>query len=419
MAGPEPKNDFEELISLGILPNNIWAFESKNSTYQTALNSIDSSNFKQPKLIKSSIEHFFENTPKKFDIVYIDACCSLISDQHALKCIATLFKYHRLNSPGILISNFAEIDATNPILKKEYLDIISRYFYIKRNNKFLLKETNNRIEFYDDFYSFKNSIDENFDDYYGNFITEIICDTASIVIPTLRFMNSNFVNRVLKNKPQKTKGLTVDEVNSVHNNNLLKYISSNLLLEASNFDFSGINRLKKLINEVSVNDTPIDLLSSLMELNYLRTHEDGFKEDIKNAIFFFDDPKNMYQFLDKPDKILFLDSVINQISYPMHYCSNKIERYSYIAKNTKMFTDLIVFDECRYIYDWLPAIDQIKNAFSNKSWQYTFRFALDGLVKQRINYNNEFFFKGSVINKNIKPFESKTISKRIQIEERM
>lgn len=181
MAGPEPKNDFEELISLGILPNNIWAFESKNSTYQTALNSIDSSNFKQPKLIKSSIEHFFENTPKKFDIVYIDACCSLISDQHALKCIATLFKYHRLNSPGILISNFAEIDATNPILKKEYLDIISRYFYIKRNNKFLLKETNNRIEFYDDFYSFKNSIDENFDDYYGNFITEIICDRATYI----------------------------------------------------------------------------------------------------------------------------------------------------------------------------------------------------------------------------------------------
>lgn len=26
LAGPEPENDFEELISMGVLPHNIWAF---------------------------------------------------------------------------------------------------------------------------------------------------------------------------------------------------------------------------------------------------------------------------------------------------------------------------------------------------------------------------------------------------------
>ena len=77
--------------------------------------------------------------------------------------------------------------------------------------------------------------------------------------------------------------------------------------------------------------------------------------------------------------------------------------------------DLIPFDECRYLYDWLPTIDQMKNAFSNKSWQYVFRFALDGLVKKRLNYNNEFFFQGTVIGQKNPGFEADIIKDREEI----
>ena len=76
----------------------------------------------QPKLIKTSIERFFESSPKTFDIVYIDACASLISDKHALRCIASMFKYHRLNSPGVLISNFAYLDESINLEKQQYID---------------------------------------------------------------------------------------------------------------------------------------------------------------------------------------------------------------------------------------------------------------------------------------------------------
>ena len=69
LSGPEPENDFKEFVSLGVLPQNIWAFENQQNTYLQALQSIDSTNYMQPKIIKTSIEHFFENTPKKFDIV--------------------------------------------------------------------------------------------------------------------------------------------------------------------------------------------------------------------------------------------------------------------------------------------------------------------------------------------------------------
>ena len=134
--------------------------------------------------------------------------------------------------------------------------------------------------------------------------------------------------------------------------------------------------------------------------------------DILEIINFFESGNDLYQFLDKPNRALFFDLVVNQLSYPMHYCSHSTKRITYKAKGTQMYMDSIVFDECRYIYDWLPSIHQIKNAFCNLSWQYVFRFALDGLVKQRINYNNEFFFQGSVINKNIAPFNAKEIPER-------
>lgn len=120
LSGPEPENDFNEFVDMGVLPQNIWAFESERNSYLQALNAVDGSSFMQPKIVKTSIERFFENSPKKFDIVYIDACASLISDQHALRCVASLFQNHRLNSPGVLITNFAYLDNSNPNETAQY-----------------------------------------------------------------------------------------------------------------------------------------------------------------------------------------------------------------------------------------------------------------------------------------------------------
>ena len=91
-------------------------------------------------------------------------------------------------------------------------------------------------------------------------------------------------------------------------------------------------------------------------------------------------------------------------------------RYSYTAKTTKMYTDVTVYDECRYIYEWLPGLHQIVSSFENLSWQYVFRFALDGLIKMRQNYNNEFFFQGSIVSSAVEGFESKKLEARINLD---
>ncbi len=415
LAGPEPENDFSEFVSLGIKPQNIWAFECERNTYLQALTSIDSTNFMQPKLIKTSIERFFESSPKTFDIVYIDACASLISDQHALRCIASMFKYHRLSSPGVLISNFANLDETSTTEKTQYIDIISRYNFIRDNRNACLLNSQGKIVFNDGYELIKKRVEENLEESYGDFVSAMICNTASITIPIVRFCNSIYLQSLSNTMPIPIGSLQFQDVNTIKDNTLYKYLAMNCLLKQTSAGFEGNSKVDKLINEITAPNGGYDLLQSFKKLHDIRVNGSDISPDLKDTLAFFDKEQSMYQFLDKPNRLLFFDSVINQLSHPMHYVSDKALRLTYVAKRKRMFTDLMLFDECRYLYDWLPAIHQIPNAFSNPSWQYTFRFALDGLIKQRMNYNNEFFFQGSVVQKTVSGFEAKQMPTRIRI----
>lgn len=413
LSGPEPENDFNEFVSLGVLPQNIWAFESERNTYLQALTSIKTSEYMQPKIVKTSIEKFFEISPRVFDIVYIDSCASLISDQHTLRCIASLFKHNRLNSPGVLISNFALFDTTSSELA-QYIDIISRYSYIRSHRSAPLYEENGHLQYGNDFTQEHKRTEESIEDAYGEFISSSLQNIASIVIPTLRFCNSTYLQSLSQTAPIHNPAFRLQGINTIRDNTLYKFFATNQYLQQNNSYFLGISKAEKLRKEIEFQYN-YDLLSSLQKVYLLKTTNTDICPEIQETLDYFDTDPTLYQFLDKPNRILFFDAVINQLSCPMHYVTNKSVRLTYIAKQTRMFTDLLLFDDCRYIYDWLPAIHQIPSAFSNPSWQYTFRFALDGLIKQRMNYNNEFFFQGSVISKTIDGFEAQIMSSRTKI----
>lgn len=110
LAGPEPMNDFKVLCDLGVLPQNIWAFEREGGEFSAGLEQCCGSGVNQPKLIKMNIENFFASVPMQFDIVYLDFCSSLISKRMSLRCVHSMFINHRLASPGVLITNFCGPD---------------------------------------------------------------------------------------------------------------------------------------------------------------------------------------------------------------------------------------------------------------------------------------------------------------------
>lgn len=416
LSGPEPQNDFLELISLGIHPQNIWAFENNSSIYSIAVQNYANSNFPQPKIVKGSIEQFFKHTPKKFDIVYIDACGAIASDQHSLRIIATLCKYHRLNSPGILITNFACPDISKEEILEEYSDLTAKYLIFKKDPNVKINFKNEEIVS-PEFINFKKSIKADFQNYYGELITASIRDIASVVIPTQRFVNSEYLKTIYgKTNLSFNSEVDVDKLNIIKNNSLYKFFYLAKIINSSTIPNFNNRRIKTFIKEFSgTEDLKLDVFDSFRTLSNLKTDNSLVSFEIKLIQEYFDDSNGIYQFLDKPNSNLLFDLIVNQFAFPLHYNSETLKRYKYKAKKTEMFMDVIVLDECRYIYEWLPTIHQIKNAFLNLSWQYVFRFALDGLVKQRINYNNEFFFQGSVVPKDSGELKSKVVKDRITI----
>lgn len=413
LSGPEPQNDFNELVSLGIHPQNIWAFENDNLTYLHAIESYNALPFPQPKIVKGSIEHFFKSTPKKFDIVYIDACGAIVSNQNALKIISSMIKFHRLNSPGVVITNFALPDITKSSELDDYSKLISQYLIFKSNipNQHLI---NRSLTIENQVLILMDLIKSNFETYYGHFITRVLMDLPSVIVPGQRFVNSHYFNRIL-NKVKGKRSLSENYYDHAKNNSFLRFL---LLSDSLKDGFISNRKITAFINEMSgIDQYGIDLVDSMKNLAGLKNGSLQLNSEFQSIKDYFDiNNGEIYRFLDIPDSNILLDLVINQLSYPMHYNTSAIKRFSYKAKSTQMFTDIFVYDECRYVYEWLPTIDLIKNAFKDVSWQYTFRFALDGLVKQRLRYNNEYFFQSSVISQNNEYFGSKEISKRIIIK---
>ncbi len=408
LSGPQPENDFNELVSLGVLPQNIWAFENDKATYLQAISTYCTNEFPQPRIIKMSIEQFFKQSPKKFDIVYIDACGTISSTQHALRCVATLFYHQRLNSPGVLITNFAKPNIKKDHIKKEFTTLISLYMVLKRMpNTQIISGDTLKIEGFDDIYK---NINEDFEAYYGDFITNILSDLASVIIPLQRFGELALYSNLFSTAEitSITSQTNLSDINNIKNSSVCKWLLIIDWLKTHSHQFSSALNLNSFCGELIGIDGSWDKLIKGAKLFIaLKCGSAGNISSINSIRNFFESNQNLYQFLDRPTASLFFDVVINQLTYPLHTNTKKCLSYQYCAKQTDMFTDLTIYDECRYLYEWLPAIHQIENAMKNISWQYIFRFAIDGLVKQRINYNNEFFFQGSVVPKDEIGFNAK------------
>lgn len=410
LSGPQPENDFDKLYSLGVLPQNIWAFENDRLTYLEALSKYNNKSFPQPKIVKMPIERFFKHSPRKFDIVYIDACGSITSSQHALRCVSSLFYYQRLHSPGVLITNFSKPDISKENTAHEYATMIALYqlFKAQPNVGITCIQGTPLSKSFDTMYQ---EVLSNFNRYYGEFITSLISDLAAIIIPLQRFGElAQFSNLFSENELRYCdRQVTLEVINNVKYNSTCRWLLFlDWLVHAPEIDNFLLFNKSSLFNDLVGLDGNWERLIKGVKLYIeLKNGSLGKNKGIIELRTFFDRSNVFYQFLDKVTSSLFFDVVINQLTYPMHSNTEKCSTFLYCAKETDMFTDVATFDECRYLYEWLPALHQIKNAMNDKSWQYVFRFSLDALVKQRLNYNNEFFFQGSVISKNESGFQAK------------
>jgi hypothetical protein len=105
-----------------------------------------------------------------------------------------------------------------------------------------------------------------------------------------------------------------------------------------------------------------------------------------------------------------------QMAYPAHPNIKETRRFRYVAegKVTPMFLDVLAFDQCRYVYDWLSGMLLMTDDWFDLSSQLVFRFALDAIVKERRWFGDDFLFGCHVVGEGT-AFPGATLSARMEL----
>ncbi len=454
LSGPNPENDLSVLVKLGILPENVWAFESDSDLYASALRSILNSKFPHMKIQKSKISEFFKTSPLKFDIIYLDFCGPLPNrnkKQKNLPTIVTLLEKHALNSPGVLITNFSLPSIEQDIETRNLLAKMVAYYlypkdYIEKNQNFI-----DGIDKFDNAdegakcceYTFEEWIDlisNNLNEFYGQFITRLIMDLASYIIPNYFFAsNKSYIDNYFKGKIPTESSNKEEYIYLIFQRYFSKSIISSLESLYHLKELSRVNEHRRnnkglnlyaekdqnfidfssfFLGQLSPTNRPKDLIRNLenlsffMQENRVYDSEQYYTKELQNLAN-IQWKRKIFQFCDVFLFHQVLEFLVRQLAVPYHINISSTSRWSYVAKETRMFLDMFVFDECRYLYDWMPTLDNFLHSIEDIERQFVFRFALDGINRHTRWYFEEYFAGTACVEKyGKKGFEYLTLKRR-------
>ena len=455
LSGPEPTNDLETLINLGVRPENIWAFEVDGEVFTSALKDIERSNLRGVKLMEVSIEDYFLSTPRRFDIIYFDACGPLPSkEKKTTQAIVNIFRHSALAPLGVLITNFSVPDVSKEHVIENYSRLVASYLYPKRSLDTFDKPERtitddaqahgyslplcmaqyDEKEWYEKDKDFLLLVKKKFSSYYGSFLTRHIVDIASIVAPAMRLLSSPLKNQILSDVEQAaarglrfakvetndSRGFEVedDDVSDMtpmdgsayddapSHYSLLHTMAVCRQLEGTDtFDaISDVTKKfcadwKKQLAGKPNNAKDVPTADKAICCFYALRHDKKMWATPLQRLASFDYWKEMRFLCDVPTEELAFYPAFSQVAYPAHNNVKETRRFSYVAegKNTTMMLDVLPFDECRYVYDWLSTAPLIGNDWKDQSRQLVFRFALDGIAKNFHNYQDDFLFGCHVV----------------------
>lgn len=437
LAGPNPENDLDVLCQCGVLPENIWAFESDNSTYLQAIDSALSSKFPFVKIVNSGIDAFLDVSHQKFDIIYLDFCGPLPSRNSKQKTLATITKIlanHSLNSPGALITNFSlpskdqDSEGYSLIAKLVALYLYPKAFIESSEPEHNLEDGPGgmRIDHW------VSKVEADLPDYYSQFITRVMMDHATILSPYGRFPKESVILKKLfdTSKVAKLKSSietlihSCGEVTSDADMHPLLWTFASLSKRTNagdqeypqiiNADSKFSEFADMFLNQLDVHYNANEFIDKIASFSVLlsETHSKEFLSPALQKLKGDHNYEDYYQFCDLFLFHQLLELIFRQIATPYQYNTESQMRWKYKAKETDMFMDLMILDECRYLYDWMPTVDMIGKGISDIERQLSFRFVLDAIRKHSRWYNPDVFFGTGIVGQDTKPFEAKTLSVR-------
>lgn len=450
LCGPNPENDLRVFCAAGILPENIWAFESDATLHDQAVESALGSEFPFIKVIKGGIDVFLEASPMRFDIIYLDFCGPLPSrnkKQKTLLAVTRVLARHALNSPGALITNVSLPTEAGDALGRALLaKLVACYLYPK---EFLEGDGDNTpegpIPNGMEFDEWLEVVTGDLEDYYGQFVTRLLMDHASFISPYNRFPKKN---RIYSNffRPLLPKDSTELTASAFHFQDDEMSTGGDVIIDAGqypvlwafaaldkktnakddnypqwvNADPSFASLAETFLSQLRIDGNKDDLIANTCEMTFSMlggsSQERFLSEALYKTIRDYDF-RDYYQFCDLMLEHQIVELLFRQITVPYHVNVEMTRRWRYQAKDTPMFMDLTILDECRYLYDWMPTTEMVSAGFSDQERQLAYRFVLDAVSKHRRWYNTEYFHGTAIIDQYTEPFEAKILKLRVQLNE--
>ena len=429
-CGPEPENDVNVLLSLGIRLENMYAFEQGKNEFKQAVEALRGK-YPQLKIYHGNIEDFALMHNTIFDIVYLDFTSSLLS---CYKTICCILDNNMLAPLGVLAVNTTYMDKT-----EENIDFLSSYFFYdvffegcvcygpdveeEENTfpKFGRVEGSSSKGWVspDDLRSY---IEANFESAYSAFQTDFINGYANITKPAYAVMSKPITQRRLLKVGKIKELLNYDKA---YNQMEFDYFIDGQNLFSMKFRQSTNVELKSFFStrdnsRLSRMDS-LKIWEMLTNSHYLQTYDlDGgeeiegqeepvyeqldipsfLAEPLEKSIGIIEDTlkpgKLRVYFCDLPMVHLWYEMIINSLGYPYHTNVKNHLRHSYTAKTRKMCVDVFTFDQCRGFYDWLPMIEYQSDYVKDFDKQMIIRMSIDAIAKHSMGIIEQQYYGSAV-----------------------
>lgn len=438
-CGPEPENDVDVLLSLGVRLENMFAFELGNKEFKQAVDALRGK-YPQLKIFNGNIETYSQLHNTLFDIIYLDFTGTLNT---CFKTVCSVLDNNMLSPFGVLAVN-----TTHPDKTEENIDFLSRYFFYDTMFERSVIEGDER---YEDFMpgfgrvegascygwntpdDLRPYIEEYFEDAYSAFQSDFINGYANITKPIYSIMSQSILQKRLF-KLQLLDGLLKYE--KAYNQMDFDYFNDGVPLFSmkfrmldkddpiyKHFDTNEIgrkfNRIKSLmlwellvnaqyVHQYDLDDKgicvdedgntiyeKIDILSYLADplVSAVKVIEDMIK------------PKKMgTMFCDLPMIHLWLEMIVNSLGYPYHANLKNHERHRYTAKERQMSVDVFTFDQCRGLYDWLPMIEYQADYVKDYDRQLISRMCVDAIAKNSLGVIQQQYFGSAIVGEGEQPW---------------
>jgi len=391
LCGPEPLNDLLEMLSHGIDPQNVWAIESSRTDFEAALQQLNQSGTKL-KVHHGSLSDFLDLYTESFDIAYVDGCGPFVGGKpNTLDPLLSLLMNGRLEDLSVLVTNYAEVPKTQ---LNRYARLMSSFFRFRYNDvpPIIWKSNLDPAVCALDSEGLPDWIADHIDPFYSDFITRLTVDLARWLLPNCRALaNKNIAASHLADRKSQEEAVARAEfepkgvkdihewyrrVGDIHVNPtsypVLSFfraidradLRDPLVDQLGNLKFKGQD-MKRLIPLAALLDAVFEGHWQILSPELLRAVQ----------VSWFDQGRHFS--CDVPLPNLLTNALLGVYGNPYFPNPRVTSRLKYQAKSTVMYTDMILFDKCRYFYDWFPVVQDVPNRFESKQFQIIARCIMD------------------------------------------